>query len=108
MPCVACQQCNVSVAISVYTYNLSASQPALLSAGALTLLKEKDTAYGLTLLWSLVAVYEKHKNLQAMKYVSLVGIVVLCVTASLSVLQRRRQTPYSPLGRSSVEEPLQG
>lgn len=77
------------------------------NAGVLTLLREKDTAYGLTLLWSLVAVYEKHKNLQAMKLVSLAGIVALIVAASLSVLQRRRQTSYSSLDRSSVEEPLQ-
>lgn len=74
----------------------------------LALIREKDTAYGLTLLWSLVAVYEKQKHIQSMKLVSLAGIVVLGVAATLSVLQRRRQTPYSSLGTSDAEAPLQG
>ena len=51
--------------------------------------RARDTAYGLTLIWSLVAVYGSQPESKAVKAASLVCIVVTCLFTILSVLRRR-------------------
>ena len=75
--------------------------------GVLTLQREQDTAYGLTLVWSLIAVYSKQKHLQSVMVVSLGCIVVLLASLAYAVVQKQRQRKYSPLQHSSLEEALQ-
>ena len=76
-------------------------------AGLLTLQCEKDTAYGLTLVWSLVAVYAKHKHVQSIMVVSLIGIVLLGVASAAAIVQKQRQRKYSPM-HGGLGESLQG
>ena len=76
-------------------------------AGLLTLQREKDTAYGLTLVWSLAAVYAKHKLVQSIMVVSLIGIVLLGIASAAAIVQKQRQRKYSPM-HGGLGESLQG
>lgn len=72
----------------------------------MTLQREKDTAYGLTLVWSLVAVYAKHKHVQSIMVVSVVGIILLLVATAAAVVQKQRQRKYNALN-DGLDAPLQ-
>ena len=78
-------------------------------AGILTLQREQDIAYGLTLVWSLMAVYAKEWHMQGMRIVSLAGMVVLVISIVAAVIQKQRTKKYSALNTSSsgLEESLQ-
>lgn len=76
-------------------------------AGLLTLQREKDTAYGLTLVWSLIAVYAKHKHVQSIMVVSVIGIVLLSIASATAIVQKQRQRKYSPM-YGGLDESLQG
>ncbi|KAL3161438.1 hypothetical protein ABBQ32_010324 [Trebouxia sp. C0010 RCD-2024] len=67
------------------------------AAGLLTLQREKDVAYGLTLVWSLTAVYAKHKHVQSVMIVSVIGIVLLGIASAAAIVQKQRQRKYSPM-----------
>lgn len=73
----------------------------------LALQQEKDTAYGLTLVWALVAVFAKQKHLQSIKLTSAGCIVVLLACVAYAIVQKQRQRKYSPLQNSSLQEALQ-
>lgn len=79
------------------------------AAGLLTLQREQDTVYGLTLVWSLMAVYAKEWPMQGMRIVSLAGMVVLVISIVGAVIQKQRKKKYSALNTSSsgLEESLQ-
>ena len=83
------------------------SQASCGLAGVLTLQREQDLAYGLTLLWSLVAVYATQWRLQTMRIVSLGCIVVLFIATVVAVLQKQRQRKYCPLQGNGLDESLQ-
>ena len=51
--------------------------------------RARDSAYGLTLIWSLVAVYGSQPESKAVKAASLACIVVTCLFTVMSVLRRR-------------------
>lgn len=80
--------------------------------GAFALIREHDTAYGLTLVWALVAVFE-HTDSTDTKRTALAAIIVLAILSVASVLRRpgARQPESShdhdarqPL-RPSLDEP---
>ncbi|KAL4855847.1 hypothetical protein ACK3TF_003614 [Chlorella vulgaris] len=73
------------------------------SLGAFCVLQEHDTVYGLTLIWALVAVFEKTESVPV-RNVALGAIVVLAVLSIASVLRRPGREPqYEPVG---TREPL--
>ena len=72
----------------------------------MALQRERDTAYGLTLVWSLVAVYAKHKHLQGIMVVSIVGIILLLIATAAAVVQKHRQKKYNAVN-SGLDAPLQ-
>ena len=76
-------------------------------AGLLTLQREKDAAYGLTLVWSLIAVCAQHKHVQGVMIVSVIGIVLLSVASAAAIVQKQRQKQYSPM-HGGLGEALQG
>lgn len=76
-------------------------------AGLLTLQREKDTAYGLTLVWSLIAVCAKHKHVQSIMVVSVTGIVLLSIASATAIVQKQRQRKYSPM-YGGLGDSLQG
>lgn len=76
-------------------------------AGLLSLQREKDVAYGLTLVWSLIAVCAKHKHVQSVMLVSVSGIVLLCIASAAAMVQKQRQRRYSPM-HDGLGEALQG
>ncbi|KAK9866045.1 hypothetical protein WJX84_007536 [Apatococcus fuscideae] len=75
------------------TFNLDI--PATILAAIVTCLgvtamqRARDSAYGLTLIWSLVAVYGSQPESKAVQAASLACIVVTCLFTILSVLRRR-------------------
>lgn len=85
--------------------------PALAAAAAVTFtgvavaVRQRDTAYGLTLVWALVAVYEATPS-PRLRAASLVGIIALLAACLASVLRRQ---PVEVL-RGDLEErqPLRG
>ena len=76
-------------------------------AGVLTLYREQDIAYGLTLVWSLAAVYAKQGHLDAMRVVSSIGMVLLVVATALSILRLQRQRKYVLLNGGGLGDSLQ-
>ena len=74
-------------------------------AGLLTLQQEQDTAYGLTLVWSLLAVYAKHKHTQSVMAVSITGFILLFIATAATLVQKQRQRKYSALG-GGLDAPL--
>ena len=88
-----------------YTIVVSISFAAF--AGLLTLQHEKDAAYGLTLVWSLVAVYARHKHVQSIMVVCLISIVLLGIASAAAIVQKQRQWKYSPM-HGGLGESLQG
>ncbi|KAL4437254.1 hypothetical protein ABPG75_004393 [Micractinium tetrahymenae] len=92
--------------------------PAVLAAAAFTclgawvLFTEHDTAYGLTLVWALVAVYE-HTDAAVVRHAALAAILLLAVLSIASVLRRPGPPPVYEHGEhteplrptASLEEP---
>lgn len=76
-------------------------------AGVLTLQREQDIAYGVTLVWSLIAIYYKQWPITIIRIVSLGGLLVLTVSIVLAIVQRLKQRKYSPAHNSDLEESLQ-
>ena len=76
-------------------------------AGLLTLQREKDTAYGLTLVWSLIAVYAAHKHVQSVMVVAIICIVLLVISTVTALVQKQQQRKYSAMN-GGLENPLQG
>lgn len=76
-------------------------------AGVLTLQREQDIAYGVTLVWSLIAIYYKQWPISIIRIVSLSGLAVLTIFIVVAIVQRLRQRKYSPANSSDLEESLQ-
>ena len=76
-------------------------------AGVLTLQREQDIAYGVTLVWSLIAIYYKQWPITIIRIVSLGGLLVLTVSIVLAIVQRLKQRKYSPVHNNDLEESLQ-
>jgi hypothetical protein len=77
-----------------------------LSAGAVVVQKERDTAYSLTLVWALLAVYGKQYELTLVRWASLVCIGVCFIMALFSVLRRRHFTGSAIQLNEDVRQPL--
>jgi len=73
--------------------------------GLWVLLAHKDTAYGLTLLWALVAVYEKTESI-AVQHGCLLAIAVVLLGCLASVLKRRERDDIA-VGDWEARQPLQ-
>lgn len=93
-------------------YGVAAAQllvPSILLAALVTVAgtwivyQTRDTAYGLTLVWALMAVYGKKPQPAAMRWTAFAGILVMSVVTIGSVL-RRKAPPQPP--RSEMREPL--
>lgn len=69
--------------------------------------REQDIAYGVTLVWSLIAIYYKQWPITIIRIVSLGGLLVLTVSIALAIVQRLKQRKYSPAHNSDLEESLQ-
>jgi hypothetical protein len=89
------------IALLQYTQDLSGAavclSVVLVTAGAVVTVKRRDTAYGLTLVWALVAVYENSYvlgDVVLVHRVVLVGIVVMVVASAVSVLRRREHSGH--------------
>jgi len=76
-------------------------------AGVLTLQREQDIAYGVTLVWSLIAIHFKQWPISIIRIVSLSGLAVLTIFIVVAIVQRLRQRKYSPANSSDLEESLQ-
>ncbi|KAK9837646.1 hypothetical protein WJX74_002084 [Apatococcus lobatus] len=78
-----------------YQTSFNLDIPATILAASVTCLgvvamqRARDSAYGLTLIWSLVAVYGSQPESKAVKAASLACIVVTCLFTVMSVLRRR-------------------
>ncbi|PSC73558.1 hypothetical protein C2E20_3081 [Micractinium conductrix] len=86
--------------------------PSVLAAAAVTclgvwvLFREHDTAYGLTLVWALVAVYEQTQA-PAVSKTALAAVIVLAVLSIASVLRRPGPPPqYETFPDHDAHEPL--
>lgn len=78
--------------------------------GAWVTIHYKDTAFGLTLIWAFVAVFEKTQD-EIVRHASLAGIVLLLLACGVSVLKKKEMNNIDddfesrqPL-RSVTEEP---
>ncbi|DBA77609.1 hypothetical protein WJX77_006490 [Trebouxia sp. C0004] len=78
-----------------------------IAAGVLTLQREQDIAYGVTLVWSLIAIYFKQWPISIIRIVSLSGLAVLTIFIVVAIVQRLRQRKYTPANNSDLEESLQ-
>lgn len=76
-------------------------------AGVLTLQREQDIAYGVTLVWSLIAIYFKQWPISIIRIVSLSGLAVLTIFIVVAIVQRLQQRKYRPANSSDLEESLQ-
>lgn len=74
--------------------------------GLTAVLREKDVAYGLVLVWSFAAVYGEQDNAMV-RWAALIAVVALCAATLASLLQRNShsQRPVQPDVRQSLVPP---
>ena len=72
-------------------------------AGLWATYREKDSAYGLTLVWSFVAVYGQPHS-KTVHAAALGATIVMCIASILSVLRRRGQPSPDPV--NDMRQPL--
>ncbi|KAK9829449.1 hypothetical protein WJX72_005930 [[Myrmecia] bisecta] len=73
-------------------------------AGVAIVQRNKDSVYGWTLVWSLVAVYGKQRS-SLVKMASLVCLVIMCVASIFAMLRRRSPLLVTELS-SDMRQPL--
>ena len=66
---------------------------------------QKDSAYGLTLVWSFVAVYGKPHS-KTVHAAALGATVAMCIASILSVLRRRGQPSSDVVNVADMRQPL--
>ena len=73
---------------------------AAAAAGLYVLLRHRDSAFGLTLVWALVAVFEQSQS-ATVRHTAVAGIAALLLGCLASVLPRR---PAAPAEAAAWEE----
>ena len=76
-------------------------------ASVLTFRREQDIACGVTIIWSLIAIYFKQCPNSIIRIVLLSGLAVLTMSIVVAVPQRLRHRKYSLANSSDVKESLQ-
>jgi len=66
--------------------------------------KHRDSAYGLTIVWALVAVYGQQQNSKYMRVVTLICVCVSTLASIFSMLRRKSPGPQAEL--SETRQPL--
>ena len=75
------------------------------SAGLWATYREKDSAYGLTLVWSFVAVYGQPHS-KTVHAAALGATIAMCIASMLSVLRRRGQPSSDLVNVADMRQPL--